>query len=296
MLGKGEINLSPNFKNLDHIMRKEILNYSLFSILSGFGPIIIYNIDKILINHFLDLNNTGVYTIAFYFGSLVFLPTRSLLKITGPLIADAFRENNMKKIQEIYYKSSLNQLIIGGLLFIGIWSNIDNILIILGDEYLESKWVIFFIGIANIIEMGTGANGSIISLSKYYRVILLFLTILITLVVILMSVFIPLWGIVGAAVAIAIAKLVNNLIRYVFLYRKYKFQPFNFRHIAIIGAFFMIYQLSDLITQQQVYWDILFRGSFIVIASIAFFWFIPLSEDAKNVLLKGSSYIKKIFK
>ena len=89
------------------------------------------------------MNNTGVYTIAFYFGTLVVIPSRPLLKISGTLIADAWKDNDLKKINNIYYKSCINQFIIGGFLFLGIWANIDNILTILGPDYQQSKWVIF---------------------------------------------------------------------------------------------------------------------------------------------------------
>lgn len=293
---KKELNLRPDSGMLDRRMRKEIINYSLFSLLSGFGPMVVFNIDKILVNHYLDLTSTGVYTIAFYFGSFITMPSRSLLKISGALISDAFKENNIEKIKEIYYKSCLNQLIIGGFLFVGIWSNIDNILIIIGDAYIESKWVIFFIGIGYIIDMATGVNGSIIALSKNYRMNLLFIAIQILLVVSLMSIFVPIWGIVGASIVIAISLLINNVLRFALLYRKFKFQPFNFRHLAIVGIFTFIYIISSLMPRQQVYLDLLIRGSIVVISSIAVFWFLPISTDAKNVLTTGANIIKSKFR
>jgi O-antigen/teichoic acid export membrane protein len=199
-------------------MRREIINVALFSLVGGLGSMIVFKLDKIIINQMIDLSNTGVYTIAFYFGSLVILPSRPLLKISGTLIADAWKRNDLKTIKDIYYKSCLNQLIIGGFLFLGIWANIDNILIILGDDYSGATWVIFFIGLGYLFDMSTGANAHVIAYSKYYRVNLLFIIILIILVVLLMYVMIPLWGIVGAAVAITISLMLNNLLRYLFLY------------------------------------------------------------------------------
>lgn len=292
---KGELNLKPDFSLLDNKMRKDIINYALFSLIS-FGTLIVYNIDKIFINHFLDLKNTGVYTIAFYFGSLVSMPSRSLLRISGALVADAFKINDLEKIKDIYYKSCLNQLIIGGFLFIGIWSNIDNILIILGDDYLESKWVIFFIGIGYLVDMVTGANGTIISLSKYYRISLIFLVILVLLVIILMLILIPIWGIVGAAIAIAISLLINNMMRFVFLYHKYKFQPYDYRYLAIVAIYLFIYFISGLFPQKQVYFDILIRGGIIVILSIIIFWIFPISKDLRNLTSTGAKYMRNIFK
>ena len=124
----------------------------------------------------------------------------------------------MKSINEIYYKSCLNQLIIGGFFFLGIWCNIDNILIILGDGFEAAKWVIFVISLGYLIDMSTGANGQIISTSKYYKIGLLFLVILITLSLGLMFLLIPIWGIKGAAIAIAASLLIQNLINFLILY------------------------------------------------------------------------------
>jgi O-antigen/teichoic acid export membrane protein len=209
-------------------MRKEIVNVALFSLVGGLGSMIVFKLDKVIINQMLDLSNTGVYTIAFYFGSLIAMPSRPLLKISGTLIADAWKKNDLRTIKDIYYKSCLNQLIIGGFLFLGIWANIDNILIILGDDYAGAKWVIFFIGIGYLVDMATGANAHVIAYSKNYRVNLLFIFFLIIVVVILMYVLIPLWGIVGAAVAVAASLLLNNFLRYLFLYHKYKLQLFYY--------------------------------------------------------------------
>ena len=216
--GKGEFNLRPVKGFITKKLRKEMVDVALFSVVGSLGSMIVFNIDKIVVNQLLDLSNTGVYTIAFYFGTLVIIPSRPLLKITGTLIADAWKENDLKTIGDLYYKSCLNQFIIGGFLFLGIWANIDNILAILGPDYAVSKWVIFFIGLGYLIDMLTGANGLIIGYSKYYRVGMIFIIILVIIVLILLYTLIPIWGITGAAVAIAVALFLNNFMRFIFLY------------------------------------------------------------------------------
>ena len=50
-------------------------------------------------------------------------------------------------LMKFYAKSTINQLIVGELLFLGIWANIHNIFKILPAEYEAGKYVIFFIGI-----------------------------------------------------------------------------------------------------------------------------------------------------
>lgn len=296
LLKRKEINLRPNMGFIDKQMHKEIRTVAAIGIIGGLSSTFVFQIDKIIISQMLDLSEAGVYTIAFFFGSLVVLPSRPLQKISGTIIADAFKQNDIATIKDIYYKSCLNQLIIGGFLFLGIWSNIDNILYMLGEDYLQSKWVIFFIGIGYLFDMSTGTNTLIISLSKYYKYGLLFTLILIVIEIIAIYLFIPRWEIVGAAMAISIAIFFNNLMRYVFLLKKFKFQPFNYSFIKILFIYLVIYLLLLLIPQQYYILDILLRGTCIVIISLLTFWFIPISPDIKEILLKSRTIINQKLK
>jgi O-antigen/teichoic acid export membrane protein len=234
---KGEINLKPNFGFINRKLRNEMMDVALFNVLTGLGGSIIFNVDKIIVNQMLGLSATGVYTIAFFFGTLVVIPSRSLLKISGTMIADAFKRNDLSIIFDIYKKSCLNQFIIGAFLFGGIWINIDNIIVILGPDYIGAKWVIFFIGLGYLIEMLTGANGYIIAYSEHYRVALYFLIILVIMMVVAMYLIIPVWGITGAAFASAMSLSLNNFMRWFYLLKKYNMQPFNAKYLLVIVSF-----------------------------------------------------------
>ncbi len=289
---KGELKFKPESGFISKSFRKELIHVAAFSVLGGLGSMIIFNIDKIIINQMLDLGNTGIYTIAFYFGTLVVIPSRPLLKISGTLIADAWAKNDLPKIKDIYYKSCINQFIIGGFLFLGIWANIDNILIILGEDYLQSEWVIFFIGLGYLFDMLTGANGLVISYSKYFRVSLYFIIALIIIVVALLYLLIPVWGIVGAAIAIAGALFLNNLMRYFFLYKKLHLQPFNYRFLLVAGFFVGMYFLLKLIPQQSLIIDIGIRGVIITMATTIFVFLVPVSEDISSIIRQIGNYLK----
>ncbi|WP_299579073.1 polysaccharide biosynthesis C-terminal domain-containing protein [uncultured Sunxiuqinia sp.] len=283
---KGEIHIQSRPQRITPELKKEIRSVAFYSILASLGGIFVFNIDKIAVNQLLDLSNTGVYTIAFYFGTLVVIPSRPLLKISGTLIADAWQRNDLAQIKDIYYKSCINQLIIGGFLFLGIWANIDNILTILGDDYIQSKWVIFFIGLGYLFDMLTGANAQVIAYSKYYRVALVFIVILILLVITLLYLLIPVWGITGAGIAVAAALFANNLMRFIFLYQKYKLQPFNI-HFLFVAAFFTgLYFLTSLIPQQALIVDLVLRGGIITLTSAAFIFLVPVSPDLRNLAQK----------
>lgn len=291
---KGEINLRPKPDFITVPLRKEIMGVAFFSIVGGMGSLIVFNIDKIIVNQMLDLGSLGVYTMAFYFGTLVIIPSRPLLKISGTLIAYAWSRNDLAQIRDIYYKSCINQFVIGGFLFLGIWANIDNILLILGPDYQQSKWVIFFIGTGYLFDMLTGANAQVIAYSKYYQVSLLFIVVLIVTVVLLLYFFIPVWGITGAAIAIAGALLMNNGMRFLFLYKKYGLQPFNTRFLILAAFFTGIYCLLRFIPQQALIPDLLLRGTIIAVLTGFFIRMVPVSDDITGMIKKAETYVRNL--
>ncbi len=296
LLLKGEIDLKPNLNFIDRKLKKEMIDVAFFSILTGIGSHIIFNVDKIIVNHFLGINSVGIYTIASFFGMLVLLPSRSLLRISGTLIAEAWKRNDVEYILDIYKRSCLNQFIIAAFLFGGIWINIDNILVILGENYATGKWVIFFIGLGALVDMTTGANGLIIAYSKYYRMTLWVLLIQVFIFFIATYLFIPKWGISGAGAAVALSFSFSNIIRYLFLRIKYKMQPFGFQFWLVAISWTVAYFAVKLIPELNLIWDIFIRSSLFTIIFISFTIGLKTSSDLEDLLNKFKENIKTFLK
>lgn len=284
LLLRKELNFRPQLNFVDQKLKREMISVAIYSILVGIGGSIVFQIDKIIINQVMGLSATGVYTIAFFFGTLVVIPSRTLLKISGTLIADAWKRDDLKTIADIYHKSCLNQFIIAAFLFGGIWINIDNILEILGPEYAEGKWVIFFIGLGYLVDMATGANAHIINLSKYYKMGLWFLLVLVVMVVAAMFLFIPVWGLSGAAAAIALAFFLSNLMRFIFLKIKYNMQPFTLKFMYVPVIFFAAWGISALIPELKLIPDILLRSAVFTIIFSLMIYFLRVSEDVNKIV------------
>jgi len=215
-------------------LRIEIVKLSLFSILSGGAGVLITNIDIIMVNQKLGLTQTGIYGIAFYFGTIIIIPSRSLLRIAMGIVSDAFKRNDLVEINNLYKKSCNSQLTIGLLLFIGIWSNIDNIMSLLPPEYVEGRNVILFISAGYLIDMGTGINYIIMLTSKYYRYDGYFIIITLLLTIASNYILIPIYGIEGSAIATAITIASYNILRWLFLYVKFKMQPYDINSVKLI--------------------------------------------------------------
>jgi O-antigen/teichoic acid export membrane protein len=215
-------------------LRNEILKLSFFTILSGGAGALIANIDTIMVNQMLGLQKTGIYGIAFYFGTIIIIPARSLYRITTSIVAEAFKKDDMKEIASLYNKSCNNQLMIGLLLFIGIWSNLDNIMHLLPAEYSEGKNVILFISAGYLVDMGTGINNIIILTSKDYRYDSFFMFVVVVITILANYFLIPIYGITGSAIATAITIAAYNILRWLFLRVRYQLQPYDTNTLKLL--------------------------------------------------------------
>ena len=286
--------LNPNFNFIDRKLAREMINVGVFGILASFSGVLVMTIDTIMVERMLGLSDLGIYTITFFFGALILVPLRTMGKISSVIIADAWKANDINIINQIYKKSSISLSIIGILLLIGIWGNIDNVFRIISNDYLPGKYVILLIGLANLSDIALGMSSQILVNSKHYRFLSYMLIILAASLIVLNLLLIPIFGIIGAGIGSLISKLFFNFIKYVFLYNKYKLQPFTLKTplLYLIGIF--AYGVSLLLPEQPNYIiDILLRSSIILIVFVLPVYFFKISDDVNQ---KVDSVVQSIFK
>jgi len=102
---------------------------------------------------------------------------------------------------------SLDILIVGSFLFLLIWVNLDNIFSLMPGSYSDGRYVFLFLGLARVMDMYSGLNGTILVTSKKYRYDFTFSLMLVALTVASNALLIPRWGMTGAALATMITVL-----------------------------------------------------------------------------------------
>jgi O-antigen/teichoic acid export membrane protein len=213
----------------------------LFGVISSASASIILYTDTFMLYKMIPVNPEaviGVYLTMLFAANLINIPSRNLNKISAVLLAESWRTNDLKNIQEIYTKSCVNLLVIGVYLFVIGWACLDPVLSFMKPEYEMGKYVFFFLGLSKVIELGTGVNTMIIETSEKYRLNTYFNIVLIFLVVGLNYIFIRNYGIIGAASTSFIAVSLINIAKAIVLNRFYKLKPFTkgFWMIALIGV------------------------------------------------------------
>lgn len=183
-----------------------------------------------------DLSKVGIFGFAAYLVSVLQAPFRSIVAVTIPILSRSWKEKNIREINRIYERSSINLLSFSLFVFFCIWLNYQSAIGVFGinPEYMEGRWVFFLLGIVAIIEMGTGVNGQIIGTSIHWR-FELWTSLLLTALILPLSYFLTsTYGIMGPAYANLISFSVYNFTRYWFLYRKFNMQPFSLKTLEVI--------------------------------------------------------------
>lgn len=280
ILMKKDYRFLPDFKFLKKPLLKRIGHVAFFGIFSSFSGILVMNIDILMLNHLQGLSQTGIYTITFFFGALVLVPSRSMAKISSIIISDAFKRKDLLEINSIYKKSSINLSIIGMLILIGLWGNMENIFLIIGDEFRVGKWVILFIGFANLLDMLLGISNQIFVNSKYYTTSAYLNFFFMLLLIISNLILIPIYGIVGAAIASLISKFAFNAFKYFFLWKNLNFQPFTWKTLILFGiGISTVFLIQFLPVLPNFIFDIAYRSFLITLLFGSAVYFFNLSND-----------------
>mgnify|MGYP001403901560 FL=1 len=279
----------------DNSLAKKMLHYSGITLLTSSAAIFVNSIDVLMLGHYLKIENVAFYTVAFFMASLIEIPARSILQIVKPLLAKAWSEGDVNEIATLYRKTSINQMIIGLLLFIGIWMSIDDVLTFVPEKYQGIQNVFFYVGLAKLINVSAGVNGTIILTSDKYRFDLYINLFLILVTVTTNVFFIPKYGIEGAAMATALALFIHNMVKTLILYSFYKIQPFQmatFKLVAIgISTFLLVLIIPvDVI---EITWLRILLRSFLITALFTFAVIVlSISEDVNVFYKKCVRYFK----
>lgn len=281
---KEGINLTPDLGFLNKSMVNMLASVSFFAVVTGLTTMIIQYIDRIMIKGMINESLTGIYGITAFFGTVVAMPSRIMYRIGGVVVAEKWKNNDLQGINSIYKKSCSSQLLIGLLLFIGIWANIHNILKMIPPEYAAGKYVIFYVSLSGLIDMATGMNGMILATSKYYRYDTYFFLGLIGVTIGANYLLIPIWGITGAAVASAMTTFLFNLYRYIFIYKKFGFQPFDLRNLYILLIGLAILLLVSFMPLMPLVIDIIIRSSAITLVYTGLIYLFKLSPEMNDTI------------
>ena len=271
----------------------ELIQFGLFVIVGGASAMLVSRLDMVMIGKFMGLKHVAFYSVAFYVGNAIRVPGRAVVAISAPIVSKAWKNNDLKLIKDIYYKSSINQLIIGGIFFVCVWLSVDDIFSLLPEKFSGGRLVVFFIGLSQLFNVAMGVNGAIILNSKYYRFDLYANLFLLAVTFLSNYLFIPdssplkelgIVGINGAAFATALSIFLFNFIKFVFIYVKVKLHPFDIKTLySILLLLFVYYVVDSLSLDFNPYLNILLNSSISLIIFVPILLYTKLSLELLSI-------------
>jgi O-antigen/teichoic acid export membrane protein len=282
-----EFKFSFNLRTIPFLKIREILKYGMFTLLAGSSYFFAQNIDKIMLGSLVGLEVVGIYSVFLYVATVIIFPARSLYRISVPIIANCWKNNDTEQIKMIYRRSSLILMILGSIIYIGIFVNMDNISHFLKPGYRENFIFFVFLGLSFLVDMTGGLNSDIINTSPRYRYDTVFNLVYMVSCVLLNFIFIKLMGGLGAAVAMAIAMFFFNFLKWAFLKWKYNMQPFGFKNLMVLiiggislaaGWYFPVLK--------NLYIDILVRSALTSVLYFGLIYIFKVSDDINGKINK----------
>jgi O-antigen/teichoic acid export membrane protein len=243
--------------------------------------------DSLTISSKLGQTAIGIFAFSTYISNIIQIPQRSVVAISVPVLSEAWREKNYAAIERLYKRSSINLLLISLFLFGNIWLCYDDAIaaFALNPIYLQGKFVVFFFGLKLIVDMGTGVNGQIISTSNFWRFDFLTGIILLLLIAPLNYFLISKIGIIGAGISNLAAYTIYNSIRLIFLWKKFKMQPFSVKSLWAIVMAPVLYVITYFALRHLHGWPgIICKGILFSSLFIAAAFYLNLTPDALPVL------------
>jgi O-antigen/teichoic acid export membrane protein len=258
------------------------------------GRVLVNALDVIMIAQFIGLKATGVYTTVVFLTSAIQVPYKSLIRVSSPLISEHWKNRNFSGMKLLYRQVSSVSLVIGLGLFICVWVNIDFLFSFLKPEFSDGIWVFFFLMMGRLLDMYFGLNGHIFTSSKKYKYDLIFTLSLIGVVYFLNLYLIPIYGIIGAAISTAVALILYNLGRLLFVYFAYSIHPFTWKQflIIILGVISIILVINIPTFDLNIWIQFILKTSvtgFIFFGTILLF---DLEPETKSYLRKALRFIK----
>lgn len=220
------------FPYMNAAMLKEMLSFSLPLVPSGIFVFITYYADRIMINHYLGLDEVGIYGVGFRIASVIGLLIAGFQGALTPLVFNSYKNpetpSHIATIFQIFVALSL-------VIFTGLSLFAQEALVLMTTEpfYAAAPLVPLMVSSALLSAMYVFAPG--ISIAKKTHLIV-WINLIAACINILMNViFIPIWGVLGAAFSTFFANCAI-FIMYMYFSQKYYTVPHDWRRIITVAA------------------------------------------------------------
>jgi O-antigen/teichoic acid export membrane protein len=275
----------PRFRLFKIIAVKELLWYSFLMIIAGSVSTALLDLDKNMLNQFIDIENISYYNVAVFIATVVAIPARGMAQIVHPMTASYFNKNQMGQVENLYKRSSLNLSIVSGFLLILIICNVNEFYFLLPPEFAIAIPVVLLICVVKFSENLLGSNNAILYNTNLYQFTVWLGLGLAILAFILNIWLIPILGLLGAAVATCVAYIFYAFAKAYYVYHRLHIHPWTQGTNAVlllITTMVLAFYFWDF--QWNIYLNIVLKSLIIAVVYVTIVYRYKMSQELSNML------------
>ncbi|HMG10766.1 MAG TPA: polysaccharide biosynthesis C-terminal domain-containing protein [Mucilaginibacter sp.] len=282
------------------IKKKEIINFGLFTMVSSSVYVLLQKVDTLMLSSMAGDHVQGVYSWYFNIAVIISVPAQALSRTTYAIVADSWKSKNMKSIAEVYDKTSIIQMVVGCLLFIGIIINRENLYALARNkEFTDPKYFSLFlvIGLGFLVDITGGLNAYIITTSHKYRLITAITILASIFCIVLNYVLIPKYQGMGAAISYLLTITGLNFVTWFYIKYRFKMQPFTLKHLLVIGVTLISFAVGKYFWRMpNLYLDIVLRSGVTALVYTLITYYFHISDDLNEKIDSTLVKLKGIIK
>ena len=282
--------------NFKAINKREIINFGLFTVVSSAVYVLLQKIDTLMLSAMVGDSVQGVYSWYFNIAIVISVPAQALSRTTYAIVADSWKSKDMGNIANVYAKTSIIQMVIGCLLFVGIIINRENLYALARNkEFTDPKYFSLFIviGLGFLIDITGGLNAYIITSSHKYKLFTGFIIIAVLFCIGLNYLLIPAYKGLGSAIAYLVTITGINFCTWLYIKHRFKMQPFTYKHLLVIVISVASYFVGEYIWRiPNVLLDIAFRSGVTAAVYGLLTYFFHISDDINEKVDKTLIMLK----
>tara|TARA_B000000532_G_C18875203_1_gene410282 strand:+ start:179 stop:1708 length:1530 start_codon:yes stop_codon:yes gene_type:complete len=270
---------------------RKVVVYALTFLLLGFLSKFTGLLDKWLLLKHMSIRDVGIYYITFTFINFIPIILKSINRIFAPNISEIWEQKNTQELQKLYHFFTKWTLILSyPIVFFIIVFN-KELMLLFGSDFESGKWVLIILTIAHSISIMFGSVRTILQMTDKHVNIFLVEVFRTIFVITLMLILVPRFQMEGAAFALGLGIVINNIINYLILYKHLKITPYNknfgqliiFIVLTTIILILFFNMLTNIILISQWYWMV-FSMIFIFITTLLISRILCFSKQDKEVL------------
>ncbi len=215
-----------------------IVSYSLYMALISLGVVAMFRLDKLLLGGLVTAAQVGLYGAASMISQQNALVIMAINKVFSPRVASLYHQQRLEELSYLFkllnrwsMATTFPMVLVTALLS-------REILGLVGPAF-ELGWAVLVVmSLGQFTNASTGSAGTFLNMSGYQKVELVNLAATILVDIVLILLLVPTLGVMGAAIAFAVATTIINLARIIEVYWLTGAHPFDASlwHVVLAGG------------------------------------------------------------